>query len=84
MLQGLCRAVPAVDVAPLLPQIKVPTLLLAPANSAFEPLKGQVGMRDTIPGARIAVIDGKGHENLRRSAEACAAALLKFINSLSS
>jgi pimeloyl-ACP methyl ester carboxylesterase len=84
VLQGLCRAVPTVDVAPLLPQIKVPTLLLAPANSAFEPLKGQVAMRDAIPGARIAVIDGKGHEIYVDQAEACAAALLKFINSSSS
>jgi pimeloyl-ACP methyl ester carboxylesterase len=84
VLQGLCRAVPAVDVAPLLSQIKVPTLILAPASSAFEPLKGQVAMRDAIAGARIAVIDGKGHEIYVDQAEACAAAVLKFINSLSS
>ena len=84
VLQGLCRAVPTVDVAPLLPQIKVPTLLLAPANSALESLKGQVAMRDAIPGARIAVIDGKGHEIYVDQAEACVTALLRFINSLSS
>jgi pimeloyl-ACP methyl ester carboxylesterase len=84
VLQGLCRAVPTVDVAPLLPQIKVPTLILAPANSALEPLKAQVAMRDAIQGARIAVIDGKGHEIYVDQPEACAAALLKFINSLSS
>jgi pimeloyl-ACP methyl ester carboxylesterase len=82
VLQGLCRAVPSVDVAPLLPEIKVPTLILAPANSAFEPLKGQVAMRDTIPGARIAVIDGKGHEIYADQADACVAALLRFIDSL--
>src|SRR5262249_20158322 len=80
VLQGLCRAVPTVDVAPLLSQLKVPTLILAPANSAFEPLKRQVAMRDMIPGARIAVIDGKGHEIYVDQAEACANAVLSFIN----
>ena len=82
VLQGLCRAVPTVDVAPLLSQIKTPTLVLAPSNSAFEPLKGQVAMRDAIPGARIAVIDGKGHEIYVDQAEACAASVLKFVDSL--
>ena len=82
VLQGLCRAVPSVDVAPLLSQIKVPTLLLAPGNSAFEPLKAQVAMRDAIPGARIAVINGKGHEIYADRAEECAAAVLGFIESL--
>jgi pimeloyl-ACP methyl ester carboxylesterase len=76
--------VPTVDVAPLLSQIKVPTLILAPANSAFEPLKGQVAIRDAIPGARIGVIDGKGHEIYVDQAEACATTVLRFINSLSS
>jgi pimeloyl-ACP methyl ester carboxylesterase len=82
VLQGLCRAVPSVDVAPLLSQIKVPTLILAPATSAYEPLKAQVAMRDAIPGARIAVIDGKGHEIYADRAEASTAAVLKFIASL--
>jgi len=36
-------------------------------------------MRDAIPGARIAVIDGKGHEIYVDEAAACAAAVLKFI-----
>ncbi len=82
VLQGLCRAVPSVDVAPLLAQIKAPTLVLAPANSIYEPLKAQVAMRDVIPNARIAVIDGKGHEIYADQPEACAAAVLKFIGSL--
>ncbi len=81
-MQGLCRAEPNVDVAPLLAQIKVPTLIFAPANSAYEPLKAQVAMRDAIPGARIAVINGKGHEIYADRAEDCAAAVLEFIESL--
>jgi pimeloyl-ACP methyl ester carboxylesterase len=82
VLQGLCRAVPNVDVAPLLGRVKVPTLILAPANSTYEPLKAQVAMRDAIPGARIAVIDGQGHEIYTDQPEACASAVLKFIAAL--
>ncbi len=41
-------------------------------------------MHDAIPGARIAVIDGERARNLLDQADACAAALLKFINSSSS
>jgi pimeloyl-ACP methyl ester carboxylesterase len=81
VLQGLCKAVPTIDVAPLLSQIKVPTLVLAPANSSYEPLKAQVAMRDAIRNARIAVIDGKGHEIYVDEAETCAEAVLKFIRS---
>ncbi len=84
VLQGLCRAVPTVDVAPLLSQVKVPTLVLAPANSTYEPLKAQVALRDAIPGALIAVINGKGHEIYADCAEACAAAVLQFITRLNS
>jgi len=34
--------VPGADVTALLPQIRVPTLLLAPARSSFTPLHEQV------------------------------------------
>jgi len=40
-------------------------------------------MRDAIPGARIAVINGKGHEIYADRAGDCAAAVLEFIESLS-
>jgi len=66
----------------LLLQIRVPTLLLAPARSSFTPLPEQVKVRDTIPDARIAVIDGRGHEIDVDEPEACTAALLKFLRSL--
>jgi pimeloyl-ACP methyl ester carboxylesterase len=47
-------------------------------------LHEQVKVRDTIPGARIAVIDGRGHEIYVDEPEACTAALLKFLRSLES
>jgi pimeloyl-ACP methyl ester carboxylesterase len=81
VMQGFSRMVPGADVTALLPQIRVPTLLLAPAHG-FSSLQEQVKVRDTIPGARIAVIDGRGHEIYIDEPEACTAALLKFLRSL--
>ncbi len=82
VLQGLARMVPSVDVTPLLSQVRVPTLILAPARSPITPLTEQVLMRDTIPEARIAVIEGRGHEIYVDDPEACTSALLKFLHSL--
>jgi len=82
VLQGLCRIVPGVDIAPLLSQVKVPTLLLAPARNPITPLSEQVIIRDAIAGARIAVIEGRGHEIYVDDPESCIAALLKFLQSL--
>ena len=82
VLQGLCRLVPSVDITPLLPQVKVPTLVLAPARSPLTPLTEQVLIRDSIPGARIAVIEGRGHEIYVDDPEGCITALLKFLRSL--
>jgi pimeloyl-ACP methyl ester carboxylesterase len=82
VLQGLCRLVPSVDVAPLLAQVKVPTLVLAPARSPITPLTEQVMIRDAIPGAHIAVIEGHGHEIYLDGAEHCIAALLSSVRSL--
>ena len=82
VMQGFSRMVPGADVTDLLPQIRVPTLLLAPARSSFTPLHEQVKVRDTIPGAQIAVIDGRGHEIYVDEPEACTTALLKFLRSL--
>jgi hypothetical protein len=62
VLQGFCRMVPGADVTSLLPEIRAPTLLLAPARSGFNSLQEQMKVYDTISGARIAVIEGRGHE----------------------
>jgi hypothetical protein len=54
--------VPGADVTSLLPEIRAPTLLLAPARSGFNSLQEQMKVYDAISGARIAVIEGRGHE----------------------
>ena len=78
VLQGLCRLVPSVNITPLLPQVEVPTLVLAPARSPLTPLTEQVMLRDSIPGARIAVIEGHGHEIYLDKPDDCIAAIRSF------
>jgi hypothetical protein len=81
VMQGFSRMVPGADVTALLPQIRVPTLLLAPAHGCSS-LQEPVKVRDTIPGVRIAVIDGRGQEIYVDEPEACTAAPLNFLRSL--
>jgi hypothetical protein len=45
-------------------------------------LHEHVNVRNTIPEARIAVIDGRRHEIYADEPEACTAALVKFLRSL--
>ena len=70
------------DVEPLLSQVSVPTLVLAPANSPLTPLSEQLMICTGIPGARMAVIEGSGHEIYVDASQDCIDAMLKFIRSL--
>ncbi len=45
------------------------------------PLSERVMIRDTIPGAHIAVVEGRSHEIYVDYPEACISALLKFPDS---
>jgi len=82
MLGNLARLAATVDVEPLLPDVSVPTLILAPAKSPISPLEEQVKMRRTIPNAEIVTVEGSWHEIYFDDPEACISALLKFIQSL--
>jgi pimeloyl-ACP methyl ester carboxylesterase len=82
--QNLMNAVTGFDVRPLLSQVSVPTLILAPTNSALQPLRNQMELYETIPGARIATIEGGGHEIYLDRPEECTTALLQFLHSLPS
>ena len=70
------------DVGPLLKDIQVPVLILAPTRSAATPMEQQAAMHQAIPGARFVVIDGAAHEIYRDRAGDCMDALLDFLNSL--
>ena len=82
MLANLARLAATVNVESLLPDVAVPTLILAPAKSPISPLEEQVTMRRTIPNSEIVTIEGAWHEIYFDDPDACIAALLSFIKSL--
>ncbi len=82
MLSSLAKLAATVNVEPLLSDVSVPTLILAPANSPISPLEEQVMMRKTIPNARLAVIEGAWHEIYFDDPDACIAALRSFLSSV--
>ena len=82
VLQGITRTLDGADTMPMLPQIQAPTLVLAPARSPITSLSDQIAMRTLIPKARIAVVEGPGHEIYVDEPEECISALLKFLRSL--
>lgn len=82
VLQGITRTLDGADTATLLPQIKVPTLILAPANSPITPLSDQFSMRIGIPNSQIRVVEGPGHEIYVDEPEECLNAFQNFLGSL--
>ena len=83
VLRGINRMLAKADITPLLPQVKVPTLVLAPSRSPLTPLNDQLTIRTSIPNARMAVIEGPGHEIYVDEPEECISAFLKFLKTLS-
>ncbi len=79
VLRGISKTLDGADTEPLLPRVKVPTLILAPTQSPLTPLSDQLKMRTLIPNARIAVIEGPGHEIYVDRAEECIEAFLRFL-----
>lgn len=82
VLRGINRMVGRADIGPLLSQVKVPTLVLAPSRSPLTPLSNQLSIRNSIPNARMAVIEAPGHEIYVEEPEECLRAFLKFLNTL--
>jgi pimeloyl-ACP methyl ester carboxylesterase len=82
--QALMRAVRGFDVRPLLSEVSVPTLVLAPTASTLQPLATQIEIYRDIPNAQIVTIDGGGHEIYLDRAEECTDAYLRFLDSLRS
>ncbi|MEJ7935560.1 alpha/beta hydrolase [Sphingobium sp. AN558] len=78
-LAALTRLFPDVDLSPLLPDFKVPTLILAPANSQTAPLDEQKRMHKLLSNSRMEIIDGSGHEIYFERFEECMAAVQSFL-----
>jgi pimeloyl-ACP methyl ester carboxylesterase len=78
-LCALADVTPLVDVEHLLPQVAVPTLVLAPAESPLTPFADQLQLRTTIPDAEIEVFEGRGHTIYTDEPERCTARLAGFV-----
>ncbi|MDI9977180.1 alpha/beta fold hydrolase [Rhodococcus sp. IEGM 1307] len=78
-LIGYSTVISGVDVAPLLPQLTVPSLVLAPTRSSATSLLEQLSIAAAIPGARVVTVDGAGHEIYADEADVTSAAYLNFL-----
>ncbi|WP_340318082.1 alpha/beta fold hydrolase [Rhizorhabdus argentea] len=81
-LTGMARLFPEVDLAPVFPTLRVPVLLLSPANSHTTTLDDQKTIHSLTPGSRMEIIDGKGHEIYFEKADECLAAFTQFLASM--
>lgn len=72
-----------IDSRPLLGEIKVPTLILAPTRSAATTVAEQKEIQKQIgSNCKLVEIDGPGHEIYSEAADACIAAYLNFLRSI--
>jgi pimeloyl-ACP methyl ester carboxylesterase len=81
-LDALCRLADAtlnVDVGHLLPDVAVPTLILAPGLSPLTSLQDQFRMRSEIPDAQIDVFEGRGHSIYIDEPERCTTRIRQFV-----
>jgi pimeloyl-ACP methyl ester carboxylesterase len=77
---GYSHVISRTDVAPLLPELSMPVLVLAPTRSSAAPLEGQHKMAEAIPNCRIAEIDARGHEVYWDRPDECIAALREHMS----
>ena len=74
----------AADLAPLLPRIAVPTLILAARHDPITPLEAQELMAQTLPNATLEIFDGVGHNMKVEIPDTLAQRTLEFIDGLNS
>jgi pimeloyl-ACP methyl ester carboxylesterase len=78
-LAGYSTVISTTDISRLLPEVKVPALILAPTRSAATSLDEQDSIAAALPQSEIVQIDGAGHEiYIDRPAE-CISALRRFL-----
>jgi pimeloyl-ACP methyl ester carboxylesterase len=81
-LAGYSTVISTTNITPLLPQVKVPTLVLAPTRSAATSIEEQESIAASLPQSEIVQIDGAGHEIYIDRANDCVAALRGFLEEL--
>ena len=79
-VMGLQGCLLAADLAPLLPDIAVPTLLLAASRDDITPMEMQQLMADKMPRATLEVYEGVGHNMKVEIPDTLAARTLDLIN----
>lgn len=72
------------DARPFLEKIIVPTLILAPTQSAAVTVEGSKKLAETIKGSKVVFVEAAGHEIYVTQAEKCQEAFLDFLGSISS
>ena len=81
-LAGYAEFLSGLDARPYYQDIKVPMLILAPANSAATKLEEQMEIQKQVKGSQLVIIEGKGHEIYVEKAEECQLAVKHFLGSL--
>jgi pimeloyl-ACP methyl ester carboxylesterase len=78
-LAGYSTVISTANITPLLPEVKVPALILAPTRSAATSVEEQESIAAALPQSEIVQIDGAGHEIYIDRAADCVAALRGFL-----
>jgi pimeloyl-ACP methyl ester carboxylesterase len=78
-LVGYSTVISTTNITPLLPEVKVPVLILAPTRSAATSIEEQESIAAALLQSEIVQIDGAGHEIYIDRAEDCVAALRGFL-----
>ncbi|KAF2850842.1 alpha/beta-hydrolase [Plenodomus tracheiphilus IPT5] len=79
-LAGYADFLSRLDGRPFLKDIKVPTLILAPKNSAVMSVQQMEEVAATINRSRLVIVDVPGHEIYVLGAQQCQDALLTFLH----
>ena len=78
-LRHMLPAISTTDVTPMLAEVRVPTLILAPTKSAATPMAEQERIAAALPRADLVRIAGEGHEIYIDRPEECVSALRSFL-----
>ena len=82
-LAGYAEFLSTLDARPYLEKIKIPTLILAPSQSAATKVEEQRWLAEKISRARLEIIEGPGHEIYVTQAKKCQEVFLDFLQQLS-
>ncbi|KAJ5726903.1 hypothetical protein N7493_005930 [Penicillium malachiteum] len=83
-LAGYAEFLSKLDARSFLSDISVPMLILAPAKSAATKLEEQLEIAGQVPGSRLVVIYGAGHEVYVDKADDCLHAVQDFFSDIES